>query len=197
MEHLQFVLLYHWMRHLHLKEEKNILLAAERNGETVDGFELGNSPFSYSTDIVSEKEIVLTTTNGTKCLNLSLEADKILIGSILNLDSIVEYLKGQKNDCILFSCGWKGNYCFEDVYAAGAIGSKLKEYTLANDAVSMASSLYLGSQEKLLEIVKSTDYFKRLKHRGIWKDIEYCLQESIIDIVPIYENGLLKLDHII
>src|ERR1700743_3964255 len=39
------------------------LLAAERNGEGVTGFDFGNSPFSYTREKVAGKTVVLTTTN--------------------------------------------------------------------------------------------------------------------------------------
>src|SRR5690606_21598926 len=47
------------------------LLAAERNGAVVEGFAIGNSPFSYTEDKVRGKTIVLTTTNGTRSIQLS------------------------------------------------------------------------------------------------------------------------------
>src|ERR1700749_1221308 len=40
------------------------LLAAERDGKVVDGFDFGNSPFSYTAEKVAGKTVVLTTTNG-------------------------------------------------------------------------------------------------------------------------------------
>src|SRR6201986_2119027 len=61
------------------------LLAAERNGEVVSGFDFGNSPFSYTADKVAGKSVVLTTTNGTQALYLSRKAKQIIIGSFLNL----------------------------------------------------------------------------------------------------------------
>src|SRR5471030_2848298 len=60
------------------------LFAAERNGEVVDGFDFGNSPFSYTAEKVGGKTVVLTTTNGTHALHLSRSASKIVIGSFLN-----------------------------------------------------------------------------------------------------------------
>src|SRR5688500_2999216 len=50
---------------------KECLLAAERDGEVVAGFDFGNSPFSYSKDKVNGKTIVLTTTNGTYAIDQS------------------------------------------------------------------------------------------------------------------------------
>src|SRR3954467_2879361 len=47
------------------------LLAAERDGKVVEGFDFGNSPFSYTPEKASGKTVVLTTTNGTHGLHLS------------------------------------------------------------------------------------------------------------------------------
>src|SRR5690606_25335702 len=38
------------------------LLAAERDGQVVTGFDFGNSPFSYTKEKVAGKTVVLTTT---------------------------------------------------------------------------------------------------------------------------------------
>src|SRR5690606_40835827 len=46
--------------------EKGYLLAAERDGEVVGGFDFGNSPFSYTREKVEGQTILLTTTNGTR-----------------------------------------------------------------------------------------------------------------------------------
>src|ERR1700712_3478242 len=64
------------------------LLAAERDGSVVAGFDFGNSPFSYTADKVAGKTVVLTTTNGTHALHLSRAAKKVLIGSFLNITSL-------------------------------------------------------------------------------------------------------------
>ena len=71
------------------------LLAAERNGEVVSGFDFGNSPFSYTKEKVNGKTVVLTTTNGTHALHLSRSAKKIIIGSFLNLTAVCDWLKNQ------------------------------------------------------------------------------------------------------
>src|ERR1700759_64473 len=76
------------------------LLAAERNGEVVTGFDFGNSPFSYTKDKVAGKTIVLTTTNGTHALHLSRSAKKIITGAFINITSVCNWLK-QQNENIL------------------------------------------------------------------------------------------------
>ena len=44
------------------------LRAGERGGKKVEGFDLGNSPLNCTTDVVNQKRLFLTTTNGTRAL---------------------------------------------------------------------------------------------------------------------------------
>jgi len=41
------------------------LLAGERQSQKIDGFDFGNSPFDFSRDKVQDRQIIMTTTNGT------------------------------------------------------------------------------------------------------------------------------------
>ena len=66
---------------------QGFLVGGEREGQTIEGFDFGNSPFQYKPEIVKDKEIVLTTTNGTKCIEMSNNAYQVVIGSFLNLDT--------------------------------------------------------------------------------------------------------------
>src|SRR5471030_1772520 len=85
------------------------LLAAERDGQVVEGFDFGNSPFSYTREKVSGKTVVLTTTNGTHALHLSRSAKKVVIGSFLNLTALCNWLKMQNENILLVCAGWKNN----------------------------------------------------------------------------------------
>src|SRR6185503_21285753 len=81
------------------------LLAAERNGEVVTGFDFGNSPFSYTKEKVAGKTVVLTTTNGTHALHISRAAKKIVIGSFLNLTALCNWLKTHEGNILLVCAG--------------------------------------------------------------------------------------------
>jgi 2-phosphosulfolactate phosphatase len=95
------------------QKHPDYLLAAERNGEVVEGFDFGNSPFSYTQDKVAGKTIVLTTTNGTHALHLSRKAKKVIIGSFLNLSAVCDWLKTQQDNILLVCAGWKNNFNLE------------------------------------------------------------------------------------
>src|SRR5215217_1576755 len=81
--------------------DKGFLLAAERNGEVVAGYDFGNSPFSYTKEKVGGKTVVLTTTNGTKALHMARErAHQVVVGSFLNLHALCEWLKVQNKSVL-------------------------------------------------------------------------------------------------
>jgi 2-phosphosulfolactate phosphatase len=171
------------------------LLAAERNGEVVAGFDFGNSPFSYTKEKVSGKTVVLTTTNGTHALHLSRKAKKIVIGSFLNLTSLCNWLKTQNDSVLLVCAGWKNNFNLEDTLFAGAVVEQLKEsdYTLDDPAMA-ANDLFQIGKNDISQYLSKTSHGERLKKLGIEKDIAFCLQVDITTAIPILdEEKLVKL----
>ena len=71
---------------------KNIIKCGERNALKIDGFDLGNSPLEFTKEKVFGKDIYMSTTNGTKAVENSLSAEKIIICSFLNVKSVSEKL---------------------------------------------------------------------------------------------------------
>ena len=154
------------------------LLAAERDGQVVEGFDFGNSPFSYTEEKVKGKTVVLTTTNGTYALNESRAAKKIVIGSFLNLASICAWLEKQPEDVFLLCSGWKNNFNLEDTLFAGAVVRHLKSEGVKLDDSSLAAEdLYILAEKDLSGYLKKTSHSERLKKLGIEEDIEFCLNE--------------------
>lgn len=173
-------------------KDHGYLLAAERNGEVVDGFDFGNSPFSYTKDKVKGKTIVLTTTNGTKAIHLSREAKKIVIGSFLNLSALCNWLDRQEENILLVCAGWKDNFNLEDTIFAGAVIHKLdKAYQKADDAAVAAENLYLSAQPNLNAFLAQSAHSKRLQHLGVQKDIDFCLQIDLLQSIPILKGDRL------
>ncbi len=168
------------------------LLAAEREGEIVPGFDFGNSPFSYTKDQVNGKTIVLTTTNGTQALHLSRKAKKVVIGSFLNLTSLCIWLKTQDENILLVCAGWKNNFNLEDTLFAGAVVHQLKaEAFKFDDAAIAAHDLYTTAKANIGSYLEKTSHAERLKKLGIEKDIAFCLQVDLITAIPVLEGDKL------
>ncbi|MBU6325905.1 MAG: 2-phosphosulfolactate phosphatase, partial [Bacteroidetes bacterium] len=107
--------------------EKGFLCAAERDGVTVPGFELGNAPQDYTSTLVAGRRIALTTTNGTRCLRISAGAHQVFAGSFLNISRLASYLLKEKKPVLLFCAGWKDKFNLEDTFFAGALASMLAD----------------------------------------------------------------------
>ena len=168
------------------------LLAAERDGEVVNGFDFGNSPFSYTKEKVSGKTIVLTTTNGTHAIQMSRKAKRIVIGSFLNLSSLCNWLKMQKQNILLLCAGWKNRFNLEDTMLAGAMVHQLKTEGYKLDDAGIASEdLYILAKDDLSNYLKKTSHSERLKMLGIEKDIEFCLNVDIVTAIPVLEGEKL------
>jgi len=168
------------------------LLAAERDGKVVEGFDFGNSPFSYTKDKVEGKTIVLTTTNGTHALHLSIAAKRIVIGSFLNFTAICDWLSVQHENILLVCAGWKNNFNLEDTLFAGAVTDKLANIThIADDAAIAAADLYNLAKADLDGYLKKTSHSERLKQLGIEADIAFCLNVDLTTAIPVLDGDRL------
>ncbi len=167
-------------------KDQGFLLAAERNGLIVEGFDFGNSPFSYTKDKVEGETIVLTTTNGTKALKKSLQASEIIVGSFLNLSAVCQWLQGQTKDIILLCAGWKNHVCLEDTLFAGAVVEKLNGVNISlDDSAMVTEDLYKLAKNDLAGYLSKASHSERLKNLHIEEDIAFCLQIDVIDAIPI------------
>ena len=168
------------------------LLAAERNGEVVEGFDFGNSPFEYTPEKVGGKTIVITTTNGTRALKLSEKAQHVVMGSFLNLSAICAWITVQNRNVILLCAGWKGNFCLEDTLFAGAVASTLQiEGLEMDDAALAARDLYALAKADLGAYLRKSSHATRLKGLNIERDITFCLQQDVVKSIPILKQGRL------
>ena len=173
---------------------ENIIKAAERGGKKVEGFQFGNSPFDYiENPNIKDKTLIMTTTNGTRCINLSKEASNVLIGSFLNITSICDFLIKDKKDVILFCAGWQGHFNLEDTLFAGAVIDQLKNSFDSNsDGVISTEILYQKAKEEgIHNLLKKSSHYKRLSGFSNHKDIELALKNDIYNVLPVLkENGI-------
>ena len=173
-------------------KSKGYITSGERNGEKVPGFDQGNSPFEYMDSAILGKKIAFTTTNGTQAIEKAKGAKKIVIGSFLNLSSVVKYLLFGENSVLIVCAGWKGKVNLEDTLFAGAVVEKLKHHIEPDcDAPLAAQHLYNIAKDDMVKFLSASSHVKRLNRLNIHKDIEYCLTVDQYQIVPRLEQGVL------
>jgi len=171
------------------------VIAGERNGEKVDGFDIGNSPYNYLEEEMFGEKIAVTTTNGTQAIHNCREAKEVLIGAFLNLSALAEYLKRQERSLLIVCAGWKGRVNLEDSLFAGALAEKLADqYDQSCDATLMVKSMYADAKGDLVDFLRQSSHAERLKKLNIEKDIEFCLRVDEYKVIPVLSGtDLVKL----
>lgn len=168
-------------------QEKGYLVGAERQGEIVEGFNFGNSPFSYMDPELKGKDIVLTTTNGTRAINIAKNAPKVVIGALVNLDFLIHWLSQQKKDVLCLCSGWKDQFNLEDTICGGAIANGLINTGrfISNEDCSVAAKYsYLAAKDNYLGFLKSSSHRRRLKKLKLNRDVKFCLTPNQMDVIP-------------
>jgi len=175
-------------------QSEGYLAAAERGGQIVDGFDMGNSPYSYMDPALKGKSVVLTTTNGTKAINMAKDKETVVIGSLNNLDTLCEWLIKQRRDILVLGSGWKDKFNLEDTICAGAIADKcLKSgrFFADEDSTVAAKFIYRSARDNMFAFLKASSHRRRLRKLNLNEDVKYCLTPNNCTAIPILENGSL------
>ena len=171
------------------------IAAGERDGKLAEGLQHGNSPLEYSKDFIKDKTLVLTTTNGTKLLQMALDnkASTIITGSFPNLSAVCTFLINENKNVVLGCAGWKDRFNLEDTLFAGAVIAKIKEsFTIHCDSSLTAELLYNQHKDNLIDFASTLTHYHRLVERfGLIEDIKFCLTPDGANVLPLYENGKL------
>jgi len=171
------------------------IAAGERDGKLAEGLQHGNSPLEYSKDFIKDKTLVLTTTNGTKLLQMALDnkATTIITGSFPNLSAVCTFLINENKNVVLGCAGWKDRFNLEDTLFAGAVIAKIKKsFTIHCDSSLTAELLYNQHKDNLIDFASTLTHYHRLVERfGLIEDIKFCLTPDGANVLPLYENGKL------
>jgi 2-phosphosulfolactate phosphatase len=180
---------------VNLVQKNGYIGAAERNGEKLPGFILGNSPFDYMNPAISGKIIALTTTNGTHAIYTAKKekAKKIVVGAFTNQQGLLEWLINEQDNILFLCAGWKDKFNLEDTLFAGSMIYLLKKYGYKSESDTAYASelLYVQAKDHIQEFLKNSSHAKRLAHLDIQRDIDFCLQSNLTSVVPVFEKGYL------
>ena len=166
------------------KSKNNSVLAGERRGSAIEGFDTGNSPIEISN--FSGDVLVITTSNGTRIME-GIKA-KILIGSFVNAKAVArEALNLADSHIDIVMAGVEGRFAIEDFLGAGEIISNLKDHKL--DEKALAACMASVNNSMVDNAVKNSRSARRLAEIGLSKDVDFCLKRNIYDHVPVYVNG--------
>ena len=174
--------------------KKGYLAAAEREGQIVEGFPMGNSPISFLDPKLKGETIVLTTTNGTKAIKVAENKETVVIGSLNNLKALTEWLIRQERNTLILASGWKDKFNLEDTICAGAIIDGVMEsgkFASKEDSSVAAKFIYRSAKENIFSYLKASSHRRRLRKLNLNADVNFCLTPNNLTAIPILKDGIL------
>jgi 2-phosphosulfolactate phosphatase len=178
-------------------EKERILLGGEREGIKIEDFDLGNSPGEYKREVVKDKTIIFSTTNGVKTLEMAKGAYRIIIGSFLNLQAVCNYCTNYQGDILIICAGKEGKFSLEDTACAGMMINSLRDVFPGGhhevDANLTARLLYEKFGNNIMEILRKSQHGRYLESIGLVEDLKFCSQLDFFHIVPIFKDGIISI----
>jgi 2-phosphosulfolactate phosphatase len=180
------------------------LLAGERDGVRILSaqtgsidFDLGNSPREFTAEKVRGREIIMTTTNGTRALQACIGAPHILAGSLLNLGAVAACIVREQPARVLLVCaGTFEETAYEDTWAAGALCELLQPHFSGGniaDSAHIAREVFLTTHTDPMQAMLHSRNARRLRENpALCGDVEFCLRRDVWDFVAEMRNGALE-----
>ena len=174
---------------------KGYFVACERNGQIMDFADIGNSASDFIRDDLIDQQVVFSTTNGTKTINMARDAKEILIGAFVNVEALAEYLGSKKDNVVIFCAAWKSLFNLEDSVFAGALAERLMEqgYVTQCDSVHGAIDLWHRARTDLKGYLSKSSHRNRLKHLVSDEDFDYTVKLNSTEVIPVLVGDSLQL----
>jgi 2-phosphosulfolactate phosphatase len=177
------------------------LLCGERNGLPLPGFDYGNSPTQFAQLDLSGRELILTTTNGSRAFYACPDQSVRLAGCLYNGLAVVTQaleLAQQRNSNIVLVCAAESNsFALDDATCAGYLTAEMRRLHPAieiSDSVHAATALYhTYPPPELAKYCRSAQSVIKL---GLQVDVDFCMTVSESQRVPMVigreqDTGLL------
>ena len=166
------------------------LLCGERQALPLPGFDYGNSPAQFAQLDLAGRELILTTTNGSRAFYTCPAQSTRLAGCLYNGLAVVTHaleLARQRNCNIAIVCAAESNYfALDDATCAGYLATEIQRLQPSieiSDSVPAATAFYRAyPPPALAQYCRSTQSIIKL---GLQDDVDFCMQVSKSQRVPV------------
>jgi 2-phosphosulfolactate phosphatase len=152
------------------------LLGGERDAKKIEGFDVGASPREFVDG--GDVPLIFSTTNGTRAiLTAASKCERVLLGSLLNLDAVAAAARESGEDVIVVCAGFKDAFALDDAYCAGRIVELIGgDRTDASKASALLARAFSDAHEGLNA--------RTYGPPGLEEDIRFCARENVLEVVP-------------
>ncbi len=180
------------------------LLCGERNVQRVPGFDYGNSPVQFSQLDLSGRELIYTTTNGTRAFYACPKHTLRLAGCLYNAEAVtaraLELARERDSNISIVCSGEFGYFALDDAVCAGYLVLELQRQCpaiLSDESAQAAIALYEAFKPPI--IIDHCQSAKSVIDGGLPEDVYFCMQTSVSKSVPMVvgkedETGLLVIE---
>ena len=171
-----------------------VVLAGEQKMQPIQGFDLGNSPQSFTPEAVKGKTILLTTTNGTRALLGVQGARDIVVASYVNFTAVLAMMKvaaSSNTDIAIICAGEDGGFTLEDAACAGRYVKaipKRSDPIEMNDAAAASVLIEKKYGDNIAKVFKESAHGKALQEAGFGDDLAAAAEVDAHPVVPIFQE---------
>lgn len=174
---------------------KDALLCGEREGVKIAGFDLGNSPSEYTSEVVGGKSLYYASTNGSVALTQSPIGVETIVAGFVNLTAAAEHIDRTGLATMIVCSGREGGFSLEDAVCAGALIARLWEVSEhaepATDSAYAAQALWDGYKKDPAMALWQSEHGKYLISLGFGSDLATCAEVDAVPVVPVMRDGRL------
>lgn len=176
------------------------VLAGERDCHRPAGFDLGNSPGEMTAASVGGRVVFLTTTNGTRALDVVATAGTAAgdndppcyVAALVNATATAARLAGDGRDVVLLCAGSDGQLAEEDLIGAGAVLAGLRRNGAlgAVDDPAGAADWFARHERDFPNVFRQTRGARKLSAAGLGADLAYCERLDAVPVVARVHDGM-------
>ena len=171
------------------------LIAGERRGEPLQGFDLGNSPLEFSPARVGGRTVVFTTSNGTRALVAVRGAAAVGVAAFVNASAAAAWAVAQGRNVVVACAGERGAVSLEDHVCAGLLVERaLAGEPAASTTPAAAGALALARRygKDVSRLATDSGWARHLAASGRRADVTACLALDTSTLVPVYRSDVDK-----
>jgi 2-phosphosulfolactate phosphatase len=174
-----------------------LVLAGEEGGLRVEGFDLGNSPREFTRAAVADRDVVLTTSNGTKAMRAVGPGRTVAIAALRNRAAVGDWVVARGADGLIVCSGYEGAFSLEDAVCAGAIVERAVRNAPRlglGDGARACRILWESFQSDLPRLLRGTGWGERMLKLGYEADLDFCAALDATDVIPAMREGRITKD---
>lgn len=168
------------------------LLAGERKALPIEGFDLGNSPAEFTSERLSGRMVVMSTTNGTLALAAASAGGRVTVGAWLNFQAVVDDIVRSGAEPVFLCAGRDRAFGLEDAVCAGQLAAAVMaarpdDTWELNDGARAAIALAEAYPDPAAMFPQTTAG-RAIIDAGLGDDLAYCAQRDLRDVLPVLQD---------